>query len=236
MDRRNRFIPWSDRLEGRQLMTAAAAVLPQAAYATMLANTPTSTPATVKGHARPARALSAQTAFEASVTGTRQNRIKQLPGYLLQINPNRRIPASLIQALQADMQTIQGTLTAPPQPLVNAMKDALKDAATTATISENNAKGLSHQFGMLLQYSGAAPDVTAQFQKDVNQLVRLNTQARNPALTTANDYGLMTQYVLSVGRKINPHANAAAVQAAAAKKAGGIAPNVISSPVSSSGM
>lgn len=238
MDRRNCFIPWSDRLEGRQLMTAAAAVLPQAAYATVLANSPTATPTTgSKGQARAARAVSPQAAFESAVTGTRQNRIKQLPGYLFLVNSNRKLPASIVQALQDDMQAIQNTLKAPPQPLVNAMKDAMKDAGTTATISESNAKVLNDRFGQLLKYSGASPDVTKQFQKDMNDLVRLDTQARNPALTAVNDYGIMTQYVLSVGRKVNPNANSAAVLAAAAKKtASSIAPNMVSSPVASSGM
>ncbi|MFO0957509.1 MAG: hypothetical protein U0800_08585 [Isosphaeraceae bacterium] len=236
MDRRNRFVPWSDRLEGRQLMTAAGAVMPQATYATTMANTPTATPTVIaKGQVRETRPISPQASFESSVAGTRQNRIKQLPGYLFLVNSNRKLPASIIRSLQDDMQAIQNTLKTPPQAYVNAMKDALKDASTSATITPDHAKSLNTQFGLLLKYSGAPPDVTAQFQKDMNTLVRLDTQARNPALTAVNDYGIMTQYVLSVGRKINP--NAAAANAAAAKAAArNVVPNTVASPVSSSGI
>lgn len=247
MDRRNRFVPWSDRLEGRQLMTAAAAVMPPAAYSTVLVNTTTAKPRVNAvnvekgpGHApsqaRSVRSVSPQAAFEASITGTRQNRIKQLPGYLFQVNTHRKLPASIVQALQDDMQAVQNTLKAPPRAFVNAMKDAMKDASTKATISEDNAKSLNHQFGLLLKYSGASPEITEKFQEDMNDLIRLDTQARDPVLTAVNDYGIMTQYVLSVGRKLNPNASGAAVQAAAAKKLVSPGPNMVSSPVSSSGL
>lgn len=200
MERRRRFVPWSDRLEGRQLLTAAPAT---PAVAPAVSVSPTSDyawniPPSKYGPFTP------QDLFVANVSSLRQFRIAQLPVYLQLVNTERTLDDTTVKALQADLEAVRNRLTAPPQALVSSFIDSLRDALTTQSITPDHARVLNDQFGKILESSGAPPDVTQQFQADMNRLTRQSVNGPNPAIVAANDYAVITQYVLAIGRKTGP--------------------------------
>ncbi len=235
MDRRRRFVPGSDMLESRQLLSAAPATAPVAQINVTTSTTPTGQAAATKTTTPPTAVVSEltmttqapatntitltpiqgndpQAAFEQSINGTRQNRIAQLPNYLFLVNTQRKLNPKTVKALQADLELISNRLHAPPQGQVWQFMSSLRDTLTLQTISPNNASVLSAEFATLLRSSGASPAVTAKFQKDMDTLIQEDVNAPNPAQTAANDYAIMVQYVLSVGRRIVPNATVAAAK------------------------
>lgn len=207
MARQRRFVPGSDMLESRQLLSAAPATPP---VAEISADTKSGQEDTVV--APTVKTDNAQSPFESSINGTRQFRIKQLPNYLFLVNTRRKLDRAIVADLQADLQLIANRLSAPPQSLVWQFMKTLRGMVSQQNISPSLSQQLNAQFGAMLSSSGASPEVTAKFQNDMNRLIQADTKAPNPALTAANDYALMSQYVLSVGRKITPNATATPTQ------------------------
>ena len=62
-----------------------------------------------------------------------------------------------------------------------------------------DAQGLNFLFGKVLETAGADPLIRAKFQADMNELAKVDANASDPAVTTANDYAFMTQLVVGIG-------------------------------------
>lgn len=173
MDRR-RFSPSAEGLEGRALLS-------------LLGATPKSN-ATVSVQDLP------RTYKEKEL------RIAHLPYYLQQEDPRRFLPADLMEQLQTDINAVVAKLHAPTPGPVNAFNAGLRRLMPTNNLSPAEARYVNHSFGAVLEHSGATPAQVANLQYDMNQLARVDAASIQPTTLARNDYSLVLQTTLAVGR------------------------------------
>jgi len=170
MDRR-RFVPMTDDLETRKLMSTFGA----------------------------ASKLLVDSNTAANVAPLKQLRIDRLPQYLLRVQRGRVVPREVVQNLQDDLKAIEAKLHAPPSAVLQAFNEQLRPALDAASLSVQTAAGLNQRFGQVLEHSGASPEIVAKFKADMNSLARVDSAGINPSMTAAGDYALLTQMVMGVG-------------------------------------
>lgn len=129
-------------------------------------------------------------------------RIERLPVYLDSNQPGRALPADTVTALQDDIRSIVGKLNRPPSYDLVATNNVYRSVDATASISIEDASGLSSTFTTTLQDTGMSPALVAKFQGDMNALAQFDSTNRDPAQLAAADYALILQTTLAVGRPI----------------------------------
>ena len=169
MDRRRRFSPSAETLEGRQLLSSGAK------RPTVVA------PATLQ---------------------QKQSRIDKLPRYLNSLQPNRHVPDDLVTALQNDLMLIVGKLDRPSTLSLEAANRQFRGTIANASISIEDAAGLRSTFRGVLQSANAPAVAVENLTNDMDALVKLDSTGRAPALLAANDYAIVLQTALGVGRPI----------------------------------
>lgn len=147
-------------------------------------------------------------AFNASVSNQdlpetfqqKEQRIEHLPFYLEQQGPGRILPATTVQHLQADMNAVVSQLHAPSTAVVNNFNESLRRYLPDKSLSPANAVRLNHAFGAVLSRAGATPQETANLQRDMNELALVDSLSAEPSIYVRNDYSLVLQTTLAVGR------------------------------------
>ncbi len=177
MDRR-RFVPSADGLEGRALMSLFG------------------------GGTSPSRNLNISIQDLPDNFQQKALRIEHLPYYLEQTSPNRSLPGDALKQLQVDLTEIAGNLHAPTTRAVNDFNRSLRHAFPYATLSAANAKYLNNSFGAVLSRAGATAAQEASIRADMNSIARAESHNQDPSFLVANDYSLVLQTALSVGRAI----------------------------------
>jgi hypothetical protein len=171
MERRRSFVPRPEGLEPRELMATAKAPVAQVQ--------------------------------RVNATATKQpgweRRIQRLPAFLLSINRNRVVPRELITALQNDLRAIATKLNPPPSWALRQFNLQLRATIPHPVLRAEDAAGLNNLFGLVLQRSNAAPDVVAQFQRDMKALAQADAAQSNPAQTAAGDYATILQMCMGAG-------------------------------------
>ena len=201
MDRR-RFAPSPDGLEGRMLLSTA----------------------------RPASATISAQASVANLSSTlqeKQLRIERLPYFLQTLQPGRVLPGAAIARLQADLNTIVARLQPPPSGVLDAFNLGLREDLPNASLSTEDARTLNVLFGNVLAAAGAPPQAVANLQDDMSELIHADTNGPNPVMLATNDYALVLQTALGVGRPIQAPATP---RLAAADRARGQGANVTANP------
>jgi len=180
MDRR-RFHPSGETLEGRQLLSS---ILGGSNYSTSNAN------------------YRISVADLPETFAAKQTRIDHLPFFLHQINNQRYLPIETVHRIQADMNALVDNLHGSNNSVVSQFDLGLRHIYPYKTLDANSAKIISHAFGSVLAYAGATPQQTATFQNDMNALALADSRSIDPAQLAANDYALVLQDTLAVGRPI----------------------------------
>ncbi len=175
MDRR-RFSPSAEGLEGRELLSLFGG------GNTQKQNTTISVQDLPKTYAQ------------------KQLRIAHLPFYMLQENPDRFLPADVVTSLQDDINAIVAKLGPPGAPVVDAFNANLRNLLSDNTLSPKNAQLLSNSFGAVLAHAGATPEQQANLQQDMNALAEVDSKSVQPSTLARQDYALVMQTVLAVGR------------------------------------
>ncbi len=197
MDRR-RFAPSPEGLEGRMLLSTAG----------------------------PASATVTSQAPVANTTSTlreKEQRVERLPHFLQTLQLGRVLPAATITRLQADLNTIVARLQPPPSGVLDAFNLGLRDVLPNANLGTEDAHTLNRLFGDVLAAAGAAPQSVANLQNDMSDLIQADTNGPNPVMLATNDYALVLQTALGVGRPIQAPATP---QLAKADRARGLRANV----------
>ena len=197
MDRR-RFVPSPEGLEGRMLLSVARPSSAIKAARTPVANT-------------------------SSTLAEKELRIERLPFFLETLQPGRALPGATIARLQADLNTIVARLQPPPSQVLDAFNLGLRDVIPNASLSVEDARTLNRLFGEVLAAAGAPPQSVANLQADMSELIQADTNGPNPVMLATNDYALVLQTALGVGRPIKAPAPP---KLAAADRARGLGPNV----------
>lgn len=130
----------------------------------------------------------------------KENRIAHLPYYLRQEDTSRYLPPDTIKSLQTDLQAILARLHAPTTKVVNDFNSGLRHLLPYKTLSRENAVKLNHAFGGVLGRAGATADQVANLQADMNALAKVDANSSEPAVLAREDYALVLQTALSIGR------------------------------------
>lgn len=143
--------------------------------------------------------LGANTSTDANVAPLKQLRIDRLPNYLLRIQHGRHVPKSVVQSLQRDLTSIEAQLHAPPSAVLQVFNEQMRSALDNQSLSVETAAALNQRFGLVLEQSGASPEVVTQFKADMNALAKVDAAGLNPSIVAANDYALLTQMAMGIG-------------------------------------
>lgn len=172
MDRR-RFVPRSEDLEGRRLLST--------------------THVEVQG----------VTAAETSSLPTRIQRIERLPVFLAAIQQGRVLPSEITGAIQQNLYALVGTMQRPNRNGLAAFNQQIRGVLKHPTVSVAQAGQLSNTFGKILLSGGANPALVQALQSSMNDLVRVNASTSNQSgFLVSNDYALVLQVALAVGKPL----------------------------------
>ena len=198
MDRRpRRFVPSPEGLEGRTLLSTAGGRV-RAPRAPRDSSSQTSQAAATQAP----RAAATQAPRVSATFDQKTQRIDRLPRFLQLIEPRRSLPDDVIARLQEDLREIEGRLHNAAEPVVRAFNLELRRVGANASLSPRDAQALNQAFGRVLESAGATPQAIAALQADLNDLAAANTHDVTPIALTTNDYALILQTALGVGRPI----------------------------------
>ena len=139
----------------------------------------------------------------------KQHRVQRLPFYLAQIRSGRFLPAATLHELQADLLAV-ATRTHAPGPaqvsngyqVLNDFNSGLRQVNSHASLSVEDAAVLKNSFESVLTAAGATPEAIANLTDDMNALAKNDTNSPQPVFLATNDYTLVLQTVLGIGRPI----------------------------------
>ena len=181
MDRRSRlgFRPETDRLEDRRLMAAS----PMAAASTVAAANANNVP--------------------LANLQQKLNRIERLPRFLRSLDPNRPISEDLAANIAFDLNALKGKLHPPPRTSLVAFNQLLAKTLGSGSLSMTNAAQLNGLFGKILAAAGAPRAPIVGLQTSLNRLSQAAVlTSDSPTNLVANDYALVLQTALAVGRPL----------------------------------
>ncbi|HEX8200422.1 MAG TPA: Ig-like domain-containing protein [Isosphaeraceae bacterium] len=174
MDRRQRrFIPSPEGLEGRALLSVFGSQAPK----------------------NPASTVS-------PTIQQRSQRIERLPFFLQGFESRRSLPDDVVARLQRDLREIEGRLHNAAEPAVQDFNLELRRVGANASLSPADALALNRAFGRVLESAGATPRAVAALQADLNDLTHADANDVRPVILATNDYALILQTALGIGRPI----------------------------------
>ena len=190
MDRRSRlgFQPETDSLEARRLMATSAG---SAGAAAVNGTNPNANPTTNNN--------------QVPLANLQQklNRIERLPAFLRSLDRDRPIPEDLAARIQSDLTSLKGKLTPPPRTSLVGFNMLLADTLGSGSLSMADASRLNGAFGRILAQAGAPTGSIVGLQTSLNQLSESAVEfTGSPTNLVANDYALVLQTALAVGRPL----------------------------------
>ena len=82
------------------------------------------------------------------------------------------------------------------------MNHQYRSSLTHVSIQPGDISGLANSFGTVLVDAGATTQEATTFESDMDQLLAIDSQAADPSVVATNDYSLILQTALAVGRPI----------------------------------
>jgi hypothetical protein len=175
MDRR-RFVPSSENLERRALQAASNPFNPFGAQLTSNLNIP--------------------------ITYQQKSlRIQRLPYYLEQIRPGRFLPQTEIQEIKDGLFNMVDAIRRPPPAALNHFNYVLRHDVRRESLPAADIHGLNYAFGKVLQSAHAPSGSIQLLSAAMFQMVsQVDTASPEPAFLGTNDYSLVLQTALAIGR------------------------------------
>jgi hypothetical protein len=138
----------------------------------------------------------------------KQHRIQRLPVYMEQIRSGRFLPNATIKKLQADMLAVATKTHAPGAPasngyqILNEFNSGLRQVNSHTSLSVEDAAVLKNSFDSVLTAAGATPEAIANLRDDMTALTKNDLSSPQPVFLATNDYTIVLQTILGVGRPI----------------------------------
>ncbi len=129
-------------------------------------------------------------------------RIERLPNYLESLQPGRVLPKDTVAALQKDLLSIVGRLNRPPSQTLTAANLQYRTTLSHASLSAADAAALNATFVQVITAAGMDQRAIQNFTTNMKSLAQNDTFGSNPAMLATNDYAMMLQVILGVGRPI----------------------------------
>ncbi len=128
-------------------------------------------------------------------------RVEHLPYYLEKILPGRYLPEAELKQIQGDLFQVISKLHKPATAALNNYNEGLRPIVTKQSITAADANALNKNFGSVLTAATASPTVVDNLKSAVFQLAtQIDTASPQPAYLASNDYSLILQTALSIGR------------------------------------
>jgi len=173
MDRR-RYIPGPENMEGRMMLSTATAASP------------------------------VSTAADVNVPYTIQQklvRIDRIPTNMRATAPNRVLPQELIDGIQEGMRETISTMHAAAPQAIESFNEVLRDVVSRPSLRAQDARALNNALTQTLVSAGASQDAIDKIATNLSTLATtVNTAQGEPVFLTTNDYALVLQMTLIVGR------------------------------------
>jgi hypothetical protein len=128
-------------------------------------------------------------------------RAERLPFYLGKIRPGRFLPQAEMQQIQGDLLQVISKLHKPATAALNQYNYGLRPIVNKESITAGDVTTLDRNFGFVLTAASASPSVINSLKTTVTQLVtQVDTASPQPAYLATNDYSLILQTALAIGR------------------------------------
>lgn len=176
---RRRFIPGSEKMEGRMMLSTTTAALPAAA-ATSTVEIAGSTPYTIQ---------------------QKQDRIDRVPRLLRSFSPNRALPREMVEGIQQGLEDVMSNLGRANPEAAKMFNSALRDIVSRPSLRAQDAHLLEQRFTDVLVSAGADASSVDLMASNLNLLATtINTSNVQPVFLTTNDYASILQLALIVGQ------------------------------------
>ncbi len=173
---RRRFVPSAEDLEARQLMASSF----------------------LNGYNN-----GASTSVPLATISQKMTRIERLPYFLRSLDMNAPLPHGPVEEIQADLNLLKGNLHGASVNGLNAFNAKMRGVLSEASVSPSEAASLNDLFGKVVVSAGASTEITQSLQKSMNELVQSNVvTTQNPSFVVANDYAIVLQTILGIGRPL----------------------------------
>jgi hypothetical protein len=128
-------------------------------------------------------------------------RVERLPFYLGKIRPGRFLPKTEIQQVQADLFQLISKLHKPSSTALDFYNQQLRQVVPHESLTPTDASVLKNIFGTVLKAAAVSPATIDSLKSSLNTLVtQIDTASPQPVYLATNDYSLVLQTALSIGR------------------------------------
>ena len=128
-------------------------------------------------------------------------RVEHLPYYLEKILPGRFLPPAEMKQIQSDLTQVISQLHKPATSALDNYNYEMRQIVPHQSLTAAGAAVLDYSFGAVLHAATASPSVVDGLKSTMNQLVtQVDTNSPQPVFLASNDYALVLQTALSIGR------------------------------------
>jgi hypothetical protein len=190
MDRRSRqYVPSTDGLEPRQLLSTAAAPNVAAIGANPYSSAPNGVQ--IEGGAPVQQTIQAKL-----------HMIQNLPYFIGMLNKDGFVPQPTTQNIQQDVTKLVASLHQADSSAVSTFNLDLRRAQKYENITPQSNAALNRDFGAVLVSAGAPADVVADLQVQEKALIQYDATQVGSTIAATNDYSLVLQLAQTVGRPL----------------------------------
>src|SRR5262249_52337056 len=128
-------------------------------------------------------------------------RVEHLPYYIGKIRPGRFVPAAEMQQIQGDLSQIISKIHKPNPAVLDQFNHGLRPIVSKESITAADINTLNGNFGSVLTAASVSPSVVDSLKSSIYKMVtQVDTASPQPAYLATNDYSLILQTALSIGR------------------------------------
>ncbi len=128
-------------------------------------------------------------------------RIEHLPYYLEKILPGRFLPQAEIKEIKGALFQVISQLRKPATSALDNYNYEMRQIVPHQSLTAAGAAVLNYSFGAVLHAATTSPSVIDSLKSSMNQLVtQVDTNSPQPVFLASNDYALVLQTALSIGR------------------------------------
>jgi hypothetical protein len=131
----------------------------------------------------------------------KEQRVERLPFYMEQIRSGRFLPKAETSVIQSDLFQMISKLHKPATAALDQYNYGLRPIVNRQSLTAQNINVLTHNFGSVLTAATASPSLVASLQSEISKLAsQVDTASPQPAYLATNDYSLILQTALAIGR------------------------------------
>lgn len=132
-------------------------------------------------------------------------RIERLPFYLEQVRPHRYLPKPEMKQIQQGLRDLMDVIKRPPPQALDHYNYAIRQIVSKSSLTAAQIDTLNHAFTAVMNATQAPPAAVQELGSALYTLVsKVDTASPLPAFLGTNDYSLVLQTALGVGRPMPP--------------------------------